>query len=125
MDHQRIKHAIEDALDTILNDFDADTDREEVIDRLDEESNTVWTELIKYGRIDEYTVDDLVETAADCATIIEFAEKRGWVETDSGLWEGLVYGVLASIAYNSLRNCFYQLLNDRGYDTNDEYPFAS
>lgn len=121
MIHQTIETVIESVLDDL--DFDSDTDREEVIERLDEEADAAWGELIKDGRIAEYTVDDLTETAADCATIIEFAEERAWVEGDSGLWEGLTYGVLASIAYNSLRNCFYQLLKDRGHDTNDEYPF--
>lgn len=125
MNHQRIETVIESALDDIIDDFDSGADREEVIDRLDEESDAVWTELVKYGRIDKYTVDDLTETASDCAIIIEFAEERAWVETDSGLWQGLTYGVLASIAYSSLRNCFYQLLKDRGHDTNDEFPFAS
>ena len=122
MDHQIIETAINSILDDL--DFELDTDREEVIERLDEETDATWGELVKDGFIDQYTVSDLTETAADCASIIEFAEERAWVETDSGLWQGLTYGVLASIAYNSLRNCFYQLLKDRGHDTNDQYPFA-
>lgn len=124
MNHQRIETQIELALDDIIDEFDADTNREEVIERLDEETDAVWGELIKDGSIAQYTVSDLTETAEQCATIIGFAEERAWVETDGGLWQGLTYGVLASIAYFSLRNCFYQLLKDRGHNTDNEYPFV-
>lgn len=122
---QDIRDSIDIDLDDIINDCDADTDREDLIERLDEACDTTFGELVKYGRIDQYDVHDLVETAADCAEIIKFAEAEAWVEDDHGLWDGLTHGVLASIAFFSLRNCYYQLLEDRGIDSNDDLPFAA
>ncbi len=120
----KIKDIIEAYLDNIINDFDDDTDRDELIDRLDEETDNAFGRLVKQRRIDEYTVSDMTETAEDCSRVIKFAEENAWVEDDHGLWEGLTYGVLASIAYFSLRNCFYQLLSNRGINSNDDFPFA-
>ncbi len=91
---------------------------------MDEECDTLFGRLVKQGRIDQYTVDDLVETAADCAAIIQLAEQDAWVEDDHGLWDGLTYGVLASIAYFSLRNLLYQAMKDAGHDSNEDHPFS-
>lgn len=124
LNDKSIREEINTRLDDIIEDYDAETDREELIDRCTEENDAAWGNLVKHHRLDQYTVSDLTETAADCAAIIEFAEANAWVEDDSGLWEGLTYGVLASIAYSSLRNCFYQLLCDRDIDSNDDLPFA-
>lgn len=118
-----IINTITEAIEDIIDRFDADADREDVIEALDEATEAAWAQLVKWGPICEYDVDDLVETAEACAAIIKYAESSAWVEDDHGLWEGLTYGVLASIAYFSLRNCFYQALADAGYDTNNDYPF--
>jgi hypothetical protein len=66
----------------------------------------------------------MVQTAGPCAEIIRVAEADAWVEDDRGLWEGLTYGVLACIAYYSLRNLLYQALTEAGHDSNDDLPFA-
>lgn len=122
--HDDIRDTIDAYLDDMIEEFDADTDREELIDRITEEADSAWGELVKHGRIDQYTVSDLTETAAECAAIVEFAEENAWVADDSGLWEGLTYGVLAAIAYHSLENCFHQALESRGIDSNKDNPFA-
>ena len=119
-----IANTIDGYIDSMVEEFDANTDREMVIERLDEVCDDAWGGLVKQGLIHEYEVSDLVETSASCATIIEFAERMAWVEDDHGLWDALTYGVLASIAYFSLRNCFYQALSDKGIDSNDDFPFA-
>ena len=119
-----IRQAIQDSLGNMLGDFDTETKREYVIDRMDEECDAVFGQLVMQGPIDKYTVDDLVNTCSNCAAIIRFAEEVAWVEDDYGLWGGLKYGILASIAFFSLQNCFYQLLKNMGHDTNDEFPFA-
>lgn len=122
-----VRKAIIATRDDIISDFrdEPDTDREDVIERLDEECDALFGQLVQHGRIAEYDVDDLVSTAADCAAIIQVAKEDAWVEDDHGLWEGLTFGVLASIAYFSLRNLLYQSLADAGHDTNDDMPFAA
>ena len=119
-----IRDTINDALDDIIADCGPETDRDELIERLDEANEDAFSDLVRYGPIADYDVDDMVDTCAECADIIRFAEKHAWVEDDNGLWEGLVYGILACIAYFSLRNCFYDMLSKRGIDSNDDLPFA-
>ena len=103
---------------------DPETERETLIERMDEECDSLFGRLVKQGRIDQYTVDDLVETAGDCAAIIKLAEQDAWVEDDHGLWDGLTYGILASITYFSLRNLLYQAMKDAGHDSNEDRPFS-
>lgn len=122
-DQITIADAINDTIEDIIARFDAETKREEVIEALDEDNDRLWGELVTVGFIPDYTVDDMVATAEDCAEIIRYAEDNAWVEDDSGLWDGLTYGILATIAYYSLRNCLYKALADAGYDSNDDYPF--
>src|SRR5713226_4814806 len=92
-----IRTQIGETVADIIDDFkdDPDTDRETLIERMDEECDTLFGRLVKLGRIDQYTVDDLVETAGDCAAIIKLAGQDAWVEDDHGLWDGLTYGILA------------------------------
>jgi hypothetical protein len=122
-----VRAKAEETVTDIIDDYkdEPETDRETLIDRMDEECDTLFGRLVKQGRIDQYTVDDLVETAADCAAIIKLAEQDAWVEDDHGLWDGLTYGVLASIAYFSLRNLLYQAMKDAGHDSNEDRPFSN
>jgi hypothetical protein len=120
---ENIAAIITDGLAELIDECNAETDREEVIEALDEACDSLWGALVQCGMITDYGVEDLVATAGDCAAIVQYAEEHAWVEDDHGLWEGLTYGVLASIAYFSLRNCLYQALADMGHDTNDEFPF--
>lgn len=120
----QIRDTINDALDDIVADCGPETDRDELIERLDEETDAAFNELVQYGAFAHYDLEDMVDTCAECADIIRFAEKHAWVEDDSGLWEGLTYGRLACIAYFSLRNCFYEILSKRGIDSNEDLPFA-
>jgi len=122
-----IRAKIQETVTEIIDDFkdESETDRETLIERMDEDCDTLFGWLVKQGRIDQYTVDDLVETAADCAAIIEVAKDDAWVEDDRGLWDGLTYGVLASIAYFSLRNLLYQAMTNAGHDSNEDRPFSN
>lgn len=124
---QDVRVTVADVVNDIIEDFknEPDTDRETLIERLDEEADTAFGQLVRQGRIDQYDADDLVATAQQCAVIIQVAQEDAWVEDDRGLWEGLTYGVLASIAYFSLRNLLYQDMKREGHDTNEDYPFAS
>lgn len=119
-----IRNTIDNALDDIIADCGPETNREELIDRLDDANDDAFSEMVKYGSIAAYDVYDMVDTCAECADIIRFAEKYDWVEDDNGLWEGFTYGMLACIAYFSLRNCFYEMLSKRGIDSNEDLPFA-
>ena len=121
-----VRAKIEETVAEIIGDYrdNPETDRETLIERMDEECDTLFGRLVKQGRIDQYGVDDLVETAADCAAIIKLAEQDAWVEDDHGLWDGLTYGILASIAYFSLRNLLYQAMKDAGHDSNEDRPFS-
>lgn len=122
----KIRTAVKDAIRSIIDDYksEPETDRETVIERLGEECDSLWGNLVKHGRIDQYDSDDLVDTAAPCAAIVAYAKENAWVEDDSGLWEGMTFGVLASIAYFSLRNVLYKALSDAGHDINEDFPFA-
>lgn len=124
MNKSEIRDTINNALDDIVADCGPETDREELIERLEDATDDAFNELVKYGAVVQYDLDDMVDTCAECADIIRFAEKHAWVEDDNGLWEGLTYGILACIAYFSLRNCFYKMLSDRGIDSNEDLPFA-
>ena len=121
-----VRAEIEETVAEIIGDYrdNPETEHETLIERIDEECDALFGRLVKQGRIDEYSVDDLVETAGDCAAIIKLAEQDAWVEDDRGLWDGLTYGILASIAYFSLRNLLYQALKDAGHDSNEDRPFS-
>ena|SRR3990167_4970413 len=121
-----VREAVKSTIQDIIDDFkdEPETGRETVIERLDEECDTLFGQLVRQGRIDQYDVDDLVATAAPCAEILRVAKEDAWVEDDHGLWEGLTFGVLASIAFFSLRNLLYKALEEAGHDTNEDYPFA-
>jgi len=121
-----VRATIGETIAEIIDDFkdDPETNRETLIERMDEECDSLFGRLVKQGRIDQYTVDDLVETASDCAAIIKLAEQDAWVEDDRGLWDGLTFGILASIAYFSLRNLLYQAMKDAGHDSNEDRPFS-
>ena len=106
------------------DEFQKDTNRNDVIEYIDSQCDSMWGSLVYHGRIDQYDVDTLIQTATECAVILKVAQEDAWVETDRGLWEGLTYGVLASMAYFSLRNLLYKALKDAGIDSNDDEPFS-
>ena len=120
-----VREAVKAVVDDMIDDYrNSLIDREAVIERTVEETDALFGQLVHHGRIDQYDADDMVATAQPCAMVIKVAASDAWVEDDYGLWEGLKYGVLASIAYFSLRNLLYQTLKDEGHDTNDDQPFA-
>lgn len=121
-----VRSAVKDVVENIILDYQdqPDTDRETLIERLDEECDSLWGSLVKHGRLDEYDVDDLLETVQACSCVIEVAKQDAWVEDDSGLWDGMTYGVVPSMAYFSLRNILYKALESAGYDSNHERPFG-
>lgn len=124
MTKAEIREAIDTRLDEIVLGASPTTHREDIIDKLDKACDDAWGDLVRDGCLDQYDVDDLTETVESVAQILRYAKKHAWVEDDSGLWEGLTYGLPACIAYYSLRNCFYQAMADRGHDTNDDFPFS-
>lgn len=124
-EHQ-IRTVVKDTAREIIDDLskDPDTDRDMLIERMDEEHDALFVQLVGHGRIDQYDVSDLARTAPACATILLVAEADAYVENDGGLWQGLTYGVLASIAYYSLRNLLYVAMKAEGVDSNNDRPFA-
>jgi hypothetical protein len=122
-----VREAVRDAVASIIDEYkdQPDTDRETVIERLDEECDALWGHLVCWGLIAEWDVDTLARHAGECAAIIKTAAEDAWVEDDDGLWDGLTYGVLPAVAYYSLRNLLYQALKDAGHDTNEDRPFAT
>jgi hypothetical protein len=122
-----VREAVRDAMADIIEQYkeQPDTDRETVIERLDEECDALWGHLVCWGLIADWDADTLVRHADECAAIIKTAADDAWVEDDDGLWNGLTYGVLPAVAYYSLRNLLYQALKDAGHDTNEDQPFAT
>jgi hypothetical protein len=122
-----VREAVRDAVASIIDEYQdqPDTDRETVIERLDEECDALWGHLVCWGLVAEWDVDTLARHADQCAAIIKTAAEDAWVEDDDGLWDGLTYGVLPAVAYYSLRNLLYQALTDAGHDTNEDQPFAT
>lgn len=123
---ESILESVQSVVQDVIGDYkdEPDTDRETLIERLDEECGTLWGQLVYMGRIDQWEADDLVAHCGECAAIIEAAKQHAWVEDDHGLWDGMTYGVVPSIAYFSLRNLLYQAMADAGHDSNDDAPFA-
>lgn len=121
-----VRNAICDTVADVIGDFQGkpDTDREEIIDRLDDECDALFGRLVQHGLITEYDAGDMVRTAPACCAILAVAEEDAWIEDDHGLWDGLTFGVLACVAFFSLRNLLYQALSEAGHDTNDDYPFV-
>lgn len=125
----KVKRSVKDLAKEVKQEFQSgyfqkDTDREKLIEWLDESCDSLWGNLVMQGRLDKYDVEDLIRTAHDCGIILKVAQEENCIETDSGLWEGLQYGVLASMTYFSLRNLLYYALKNVGIDSNEEYPFA-
>jgi len=124
-----IENAINNSVDDIINNYNADTKRETILDAVFDETDSIFGKLIKQKLVTNYTFDDLIDTATDCTVILKYAKKFAWVENDTELWEGLwerlCFGMIASIAFFSLRNCFYTALENKGYDTNDDFPLAN
>ena len=102
-----------------------ETDREDVLDRVFEEVDAAFGQLVRHGLITDYDAHDMVRSAPACCAIIEAADDRSWIADDSGLWEGMVYGTLAAVAFFSLENLIHSALEAAGVDTNDDFPFAS
>jgi len=86
--------------------------RDEPHDAIFEATDDLFGNFVQSGRISDYTIEDLKSTVQECAVILGVAEEDAWVADDSGLWEGLTYGILASIAFFSLENCLWQKLRD-------------
>lgn len=121
---ESVRESVAETVKDMIDDLDFDTDRETMIERMDEECDSLWGNLVYMGRIDQWDEDTLANHAAECGTIIKVARQDAWVEDDSGLWEGMTYGVLPSMAYFSLRNLLYQAAKDAGVDSNDDQPLA-
>ncbi len=125
--HEQVRESVKDAVASIIEDYkdEPDTDRETVMDRVFKETDSAFGNLVQHGPISEYDVDDLIRTAQPCGAILQVAQEDAWIEDDAGLWKGLTYGVLASIAFFSLEHLIFQALEDAGHDTNEDYPFAA
>jgi hypothetical protein len=123
---EQVREAVKSTVEHVIAAYkdEPDTNRETIIDRLDEEADTLFGQLVYMGRIAQWDVDVLTNHAADCGAIIEAAKWDAWVEDDNGLWEGMTYGVLGAVAFYSLRNLLYQAMKDAAHDTNDDFPFA-
>jgi len=102
-----------------------ETDRDDVLIRVFEEADAAFGQLGRHGRLADYDAHDMVITAPACCAIIEAANDRSWIADDSGLWEGMVYGTLAAVAFFSLENLIHSALEAAGVDTNDGFPFAA
>jgi hypothetical protein len=121
-----VREAVRETVQGVIEDLgsDPDTDRDTLIERLDEECDTLWGRLVYMGRIDQWGADDLARHASECGVILKTAEVDAWVEDDNGLWQGLTFGILPCMAYYSLRNLLHQAMKDAGHDSNEDRPSA-
>lgn len=121
---ETVDAVVADMVDDYSN---TETDREDVLDRVFEEVDTAFGNLVQHGQITDYDAHDMVRSAPACCVIIEAAAAvtdPNEVVNDSGLW-GSQYGKLAVVAYHSLENLIHSALEAAGVDTNDDFPFAS
>lgn len=114
---------IEETVEDLIDSCHPGTDREDLLEDLDTVNDELFCELVQYGQISQYTLDDMVETGRACLDIIDFAKDFAWVEDDSGLWAAEPCGALATIAYFSLRNCLIRELENQNVDIDVDYPF--
>ena len=128
---KQVRSAVLEFVDNIKYDYrngqyDATTHRDTILERMNEDlDHRIWSKLVKNGQLHQYDVEDMLETAQACLTIINVAKQDAWVEDDNGLWQGCSYGVFAIIAFYSLHNLLYTALKKAGADTNTKYPFAN
>lgn len=122
---EELREEISSSTKAFIEEQDADVDRNDLLDAIFTLTDDLFGQIVRHGRIDQYSVDDLVNTATDCAMIIQLADEDAWVEDDGGLWDGLTHGVLASIAFFSLEHIIQRYLEDAGVDLNSDLPFDS
>ena len=73
-----------------------------------------WTELgMPAGRLEHWGFNPETEVLQNLGVILDYCEQEGWIEDDSGLWEGLSgAATMGSQAFFSLRNVLVQKLQD-------------
>ena len=116
MTHEEIDKIVEEwadeAAEEILNNAEfADDPYTLVFEAVD----SGWTELgFPGGLIDSWPVNPGGDTLKLCGDVLDYCEKEGWIENDSGLWEGCNgAAVLGCQAFHSLQNVLWQKLRDR------------
>lgn len=117
-----IKQGLNDIVREITTEYGEDDERDTLLEDISTKVDHLWVELVKAGKIWDYTLDDMVETMTDVATILRYAKEHAWVEDDEGLWEGSKYGLSAMVAHFSLLNCAFQAFEDQGINLNADYP---
>ena len=113
---------VADMVDDYAN---TETDRDDVLERVFSEADTAFGQLVRHGLIANYDAHDMINTAPACCAVIEAAHEKAWIADDSGLWEGMVYGTLAAVAFHSLENLINSTLDAAGIDINDDFPFMA
>ena len=72
-------------------------------DILHEVTDGLFGNLVKCKLVDEYTLEDMLETMDAVQAILQAGKERGCIVDDFGLWENISpYGVPASVAFFTL-----------------------
>jgi len=108
---EEVRESVNDMANEIKEDY---SDGDDLHDMVFSQVDSAWSNLVFGGMIHDWNASDLVRAAGACATIIQVAEEDAWVADDGGLWEGLTYGVVGSIAFFSLENCVVEKLRSLG-----------
>lgn len=116
-----LEEVVKDAIDSC----DWDTDRVDLIERFDEEVDTVWERHVGTGRIDQMDVEQVADTAQLWAAVLALGKDYKCIETDRGLWEGLSHSAPVSQAYFTLRNLLNHIASeDFDVDVNEDHPLV-
>lgn len=119
-----LRRMLRDMVREAKDEFNAESNRDDVMEWIDQWVDDTWGDIVFQGMLTDYDLDDLMRSIPSCAVILELAKSDAWIEDDSGLWDGLTYGVVPSVAYFSLRNLAHAYLSKSGHDTNEDHPFA-
>ncbi len=126
LDGDVIDNAIDEVVIDMLDSLDADEHRETVIERIDEEVDSMWGHLVYAGPLSEWSTDDVAEFADEWSAILKWGRSNRCVETDSGLWEGLTHQVPVVQAFYTLRNLFiHRCADEWDIDVNETEPLKT
>jgi len=114
--HEEINKIVEEWVEEVIEQIEVgNASREDPHQAISEATDQGWVELgFVGGLIDQWPVNPGAEILGLCGTVLDYCEQEGWIEDDSGLWEGCNgAAVLGCQAFHSLQNVVWQKLRDR------------
>lgn len=121
-----INNAIDEVVVDMLDSLDVDEHRETVIERINEEVDSMWGHLVYQGSLSDWSVEDVAEFADEWSAIIKAGKNNACIETDRGLWDGMTHQVPVVQAFYTLWNLFvHRCAREWDIDVNETEPLKT